>query len=146
MSIQQRQKLIQWANKRKGYIIEDDYDSEFRYTQQPFPALASIDSTRVIYLGNFSKSFLPGIRLSYMVLPQLLLNFIKINSHISRVPLHFLASLQWLNLWKRENGIAILNACVLFISEKCSVSFRIKETFQTKYIHYWGAVWFVRIS
>lgn len=73
MSIQQRQMLIQWANKRLGYIIEDDYDSEFRYAQQPFPALASIDSTRVIYLGNFSKSFLPGIRLCYMVLPQQLL-------------------------------------------------------------------------
>ncbi|MDN7243889.1 PLP-dependent aminotransferase family protein [Planococcus shenhongbingii] len=71
MSIQQRQLLIHWANNKNGFIIEDDYDSEFRYTQQPFPALASIDSTRVIYLGNFSKSFLPGIRLSYMVLPQL---------------------------------------------------------------------------
>ncbi|TWT26054.1 PLP-dependent aminotransferase family protein [Planomicrobium sp. CPCC 101110] len=70
MSIQQRQMLIQWANSIDGFIIEDDYDSEFRYTQQPFPALASIDSARVIYLGNFSKSFLPGIRLSYMVLPQ----------------------------------------------------------------------------
>jgi len=77
MSIQQRQMLIQWANKRRGYIIEDDYDSEFRYTQKPFPALASIDSARVIYLGNFSKSFLPGIRLSYMVLPQQLLNRFK---------------------------------------------------------------------
>ncbi|MDQ0859347.1 PLP-dependent aminotransferase family protein [Bacillus sp. V2I10] len=77
MSIQQRQMLIHWANKMHGYIIEDDYDSEFRYTQQPFPALASIDSTRVIYLGNFSKSFLPGIRLSYMVLPQRLLNRYK---------------------------------------------------------------------
>lgn len=74
MSIQQRQKLIHWVNKMRGYIIEDDYDSEFRYTQKPFPALASIDSARVIYLGNFSKSFLPGIRLSYMVLPQPLLD------------------------------------------------------------------------
>ena len=74
MPIQQRQMLIQWANRISGYIIEDDYDSEFRYTQNPFPALASIDSTRVIYLGNFSKSFLPGIRLSYMVLPQPLLD------------------------------------------------------------------------
>ncbi|VEF48159.1 GntR family transcriptional regulator [Bacillus freudenreichii] len=70
MSIQQRQMLIHWVNKVRGYIIEDDYDSEFRYTQKPFPALASIDSARVIYLGNFSKSFLPGIRLSYMVLPD----------------------------------------------------------------------------
>lgn len=77
MSIQQRHALIHWADKRLGYIIEDDYDSEFRYTQQPFPALASIDSARVIYLGNFSKSFLPGIRLSYMVLPQPLLNRYK---------------------------------------------------------------------
>lgn len=77
MPIQQRHALIHWANKMQGYIIEDDYDSEFRYTQQPFPALASIDSTRVIYLGNFSKCFLPGIRLSYMVLPQPLLNCYK---------------------------------------------------------------------
>ncbi|MEH7344761.1 PLP-dependent aminotransferase family protein [Bacillus sp. JJ1532] len=82
MSIQQRQKLIHWANKKKGYIIEDDYDSEFRYTQQPFPALTSIDSKRVIYLGNFSKSFLPGIRLSYMVLPPILLDrYIKQFQH-----------------------------------------------------------------
>lgn len=77
MSIKERQMLIHWANKIQGFIIEDDYDSEFRYTQQPFPALASIDSTRVIYLGNFSKSFLPGIRLGYMVLPQLLINRYK---------------------------------------------------------------------
>ncbi|TQR16271.1 PLP-dependent aminotransferase family protein [Psychrobacillus soli] len=81
MSIQQRQILIHWANKINGYIIEDDYDSEFRYTQQPFPALASIDSTRVIYLGNFSKSFLPGIRLSYMVLPPSLLKRYKQQFH-----------------------------------------------------------------
>ncbi|SEN67371.1 PLP-dependent aminotransferase family protein [Lihuaxuella thermophila] len=77
MSIQQRHMLIHWVNKMRGFIIEDDYDSEFRYTQKPFPALASIDSTRVIYLGNFSKSFLPGIRLSYMVLPQPLLDRYK---------------------------------------------------------------------
>lgn len=74
MSIQERQMVIHWANNNNGFIIEDDYDSEFLYTKQPFPALASIDSTRVIYLGNFSKSFLPGIRLCYMVLPQFLLD------------------------------------------------------------------------
>ncbi|MGG1534602.1 PLP-dependent aminotransferase family protein [Brevibacillus agri] len=77
MPIQQRHALIHWANTVQGYIIEDDYDSEFRYTQQPFPALASIDSARVIYLGNFSKCFLPGIRSSYMVLPQPLLDSYK---------------------------------------------------------------------
>ncbi|UFJ39909.1 PLP-dependent aminotransferase family protein [Brevibacillus humidisoli] len=77
MPIQQRHALIRWANKMQGYIIEDDYDSEFRYSQKPFPALASIDSARVIYLGNFSKSFLPGIRLTYMVLPELVLHRYK---------------------------------------------------------------------
>jgi len=70
MSIQQRQALIQWAKQVDGYILEDDYDSEFRYTQQPFPALASIDKSRVIYIGTFSKSFLPAVRLSYIVLPK----------------------------------------------------------------------------
>ncbi|MFJ7406210.1 MULTISPECIES: PLP-dependent aminotransferase family protein [unclassified Lysinibacillus] len=77
MSIQQRQTIIQWAKTVDGYIIEDDYDSEFRYAQQPFPALASIDHTRVIYIGTFSKSFLPAIRLSYMVLPKSLLHRYK---------------------------------------------------------------------
>jgi GntR family transcriptional regulator/MocR family aminotransferase len=91
MSIQQRQMIIHWVNKMRGYIIEDDYDSEFRYTQKPFPALASIDSARVIYLGNFSKSFLPGIRLSYMVLPQPLLN------HYKNQFLHFEATTSLLN-------------------------------------------------
>lgn len=72
MNIQQRQALIQWAKNVDGYILEDDYDGEFRYSQQPFPALASIDKSRVIYIGTFSKSFLPAIRLSYMVLPKTL--------------------------------------------------------------------------
>lgn len=78
LSVNRRTRLLNWAQGAANrYIIEDDYDSEFRYTQKPFPALASIDSARVIYLGNFSKSFLPGIRLSYMVLPQPLLNRYK---------------------------------------------------------------------
>lgn len=77
MNIQQRQTLIQWAKNIDGYILEDDYDSEFRYTQQPFPALASIDKSRVIYMGTFSKSFLPAIRLSYMVLPKALVHSYK---------------------------------------------------------------------
>ncbi len=77
MSIQQRQALIHWAKEVDGFIIEDDYDSEFRYAQQPFPALASLDKSHVIYVGTFSKSFLPGIRLSYMVLPKSLIGRYK---------------------------------------------------------------------
>lgn len=72
--IPERQKLITWARERKGYIIEDDYDSEFRYKQHPMPPLTALDPDgNVIYIGTFSKSFLPAIRISYMVLPSSLL-------------------------------------------------------------------------
>ena len=55
------------------YIIEDDYDSEFRYKGKPIPALQGYDAEdKVIYLGTFSKSIAPAIRLSYMVLPKYL--------------------------------------------------------------------------
>jgi GntR family transcriptional regulator / MocR family aminotransferase len=69
--VSQRVELINWANAVEGYIIEDDYDSEFRYIHQPVPSLQSIDSTqRVIYMGTFSKALLPTIRISYMALPE----------------------------------------------------------------------------
>jgi GntR family transcriptional regulator / MocR family aminotransferase len=75
MPIPERQKLLKWAEVRNGLIIEDDYDSEFRYKLQPIPALLSLKrDARVIYLGTFSKAFIPSIRLSYMVLPTFLLN------------------------------------------------------------------------
>ncbi|WP_374724231.1 MocR-like pyridoxine biosynthesis transcription factor PdxR [Calidifontibacillus erzurumensis] len=75
LSISKRIKLLNWAYQTGGYIIEDDYDSEFRYKGQPIPSLKSLDEEeRVIYLGTFSKSFLPSIRLSYMVLPPSLLD------------------------------------------------------------------------
>ncbi|MEI2666248.1 MocR-like pyridoxine biosynthesis transcription factor PdxR [Rossellomorea sp. LJF3] len=72
--VSQRVELLQWANEVNGYIIEDDYDSEFRYIHQPVPSLQSIDSTqRVIYMGTFSKALLPTIRISYMALPEVLM-------------------------------------------------------------------------
>ncbi|WP_206023800.1 MocR-like pyridoxine biosynthesis transcription factor PdxR [Saccharibacillus alkalitolerans] len=70
MSVSKRMRLLKWAYRTGGYIIEDDYDSEFRYQGQPIPSLKSLDEQeRVIYLGTFSKSFLPSARLSYLVLP-----------------------------------------------------------------------------
>src|SRR5690625_3898501 len=74
MPIANRMNLIEWANHVNGFIIEDDYDSEFRYKGKPIPALQGLDSyDRVIYMGTLSKSLLPSIRLSYMVLPKPLL-------------------------------------------------------------------------
>ncbi|MFT0915259.1 PLP-dependent aminotransferase family protein [Bacillus swezeyi] len=74
MSISKRMRLLKWAYQTGGYIIEDDYDSEFRYRGQPIPSLKSLDEEeRVIYLGTFSKSFLPSARLSYIVFPSSLM-------------------------------------------------------------------------
>lgn len=74
MPIGQRTALLRWSSQGKErYIIEDDYDSEFRYHSRPIPSLQSIDpSGRVIYLGTFSRSVAPALRISYMVLPEAL--------------------------------------------------------------------------
>lgn len=75
MPIGRRLELLRWACGAPGrYIIEDDYDSEFRYHGKPIPSLqASDEHGRVIYIGSFSKSIAPAIRVSFMVLPQPLL-------------------------------------------------------------------------
>ena len=72
-----RVRLLNWAyEKENRYIIEDDYDSEFRYNSRPIPSVQSIDGKgRVIYLGTFSKTIAPSVRISYMVLPEKLLEF-----------------------------------------------------------------------
>ena len=76
LPVNRRVKLLNWAAASdKRYIIEDDYDSEFRYSGKSIPSLQSMDqSDKVIYLGSFSKSLMPSIRISYMVLPKHLLH------------------------------------------------------------------------
>ena len=71
-SVARRLQLLIWAAERPGrYIIEDDYDSEFRYSGKPIPSLQGMDQKgRVIYIGAFSKSLSPALRISYMVLPK----------------------------------------------------------------------------
>jgi GntR family transcriptional regulator / MocR family aminotransferase len=70
-----RAQLIRWAQGKPGrYIIEDDYDSEFRHTTRPIPAMQGVDGDRVVYLGTFSRTIAPSIRASYMVLPGPLLH------------------------------------------------------------------------
>lgn len=75
MPIKRRSELLAWAGSQEyRYIIEDDYDSEFRYKGKPIPALQGNDSDeKVIYLGTFSKAIAPAIRMSYMILPHSLL-------------------------------------------------------------------------
>ena len=71
LPIGRRLQLLKWAKDSDSYIIEDDYDSELRYREQPVDALFSLDrNDRVIYLGSFSKSLSPDLRVSYIVLPR----------------------------------------------------------------------------
>ncbi|MGM9926433.1 MAG: PLP-dependent aminotransferase family protein [Bacillus sp. (in: firmicutes)] len=98
LPVNRRMKLLNWAaSEDKRYIIEDDYDSEFRYRGKSIPSLQSMDQYgKVIYLGSFSKSLIPSIRVSYMVLPQSLLQRYKMelsfyHSTVSRIDQHILA-------------------------------------------------------
>jgi len=74
MPVSKRAQLLKWAQSSGGLIIEDDYDSELRYFGRPIPSLQGLNKgVNVIYMGTFSKIFLPSLRISYMVLPERLL-------------------------------------------------------------------------
>ncbi|TVX92363.1 PLP-dependent aminotransferase family protein [Paenibacillus agilis] len=74
MPLAKRMQLLKWAADQNGIIIEDDYDSEFRYVGKPIPSLQGMDTRqRTVYLGTFSKCLLPSLRTAYMVLPPDLL-------------------------------------------------------------------------
>lgn len=71
LSLPRRLELLEWAARTDAWIIEDDYDGEYRYVSRPLPALKSLDREgRVLYAGTFSKVLLPSIRLAYVVVPE----------------------------------------------------------------------------
>lgn len=73
MSLPRRLALLDWARRRSGWIVEDDYDSEFRYAGRPLASLQGLDdSGRVLYTGTFSKTLLPSLRIAYMIAPPAL--------------------------------------------------------------------------
>lgn len=90
MPVNRRIALLNWAgDNSRRYIIEDDYDSEFKYAGRPIPSLQGLDtSDKVIYIGSFSKSLTPSIRISYMVLPRHLIGryYEKLSFYICPVP------------------------------------------------------------
>jgi len=70
LSLARRLELLRWAEKAKAYVIEDDYDSEFRYEGRPIAAVQGLDrSGRVLYVGTFSKVLFPSLRIGYVVVP-----------------------------------------------------------------------------
>ncbi|MCM3639503.1 PLP-dependent aminotransferase family protein [Sporosarcina luteola] len=98
LSAARRTALLNWAASNVGnFIIEDDYDSEFRYSGRPIPSLQGMDKAgKVIYVSTFSKSLMPSLRIAYMVLPPVLLKnyeeaFIHYSSTVPRLDQHTLA-------------------------------------------------------
>ncbi|MDF2944685.1 MAG: GntR family transcriptional regulator [Herbinix sp.] len=87
LPIDRRQKLIEYANEHEHYIIEDDYDSEFRYNGAPVNSLYQLSDMKVIHVGTFSQTLAPALQLGYMVIPnQLLEDFQKLSSLIHQHP------------------------------------------------------------
>ena len=80
MSISRRLALLDWAKRTNAYILEDDYDSEFRFAERPLATLQGLDQAdRVIYIGTFSKVLFPSIRIGYLILPPALVDpFLKV--------------------------------------------------------------------
>jgi GntR family transcriptional regulator/MocR family aminotransferase len=80
MSLARRLTLLDWAKRANAYILEDDYDSEFRFATRPLSTLQGLDDAdRVIYIGTFSKVLFPAIRIGYMILPPSLVDpFLKV--------------------------------------------------------------------
>ena len=78
LPVAKRLSILKWAAETDSYVIEDDYDSELRYNIKPIPSLHSLDANgRTIYLGTFSKSMSPDLRVSYIVLPKQLLEIYR---------------------------------------------------------------------
>jgi len=86
MSLTRRLALLEWATRKGMWIVEDDYDSEYRYTGRPLATLQGLDHTgRVIYMGTFSKVLLPSLRLGYLVVPPALVEtFVQARSLADR--------------------------------------------------------------
>ena len=75
MTAARRLELLQWAKSSQGWILEDDYDSEYRYASRPLGALQGMDSaSRVVYIGTFSKVLFPALRVGYVVVPPALID------------------------------------------------------------------------
>lgn len=69
MPIQRRARLLEYARARGAYVVEDDYDSEFRYDSPPISSIQGLDPQRVVYVGTFSKTLCPALRIGYIVFP-----------------------------------------------------------------------------
>jgi len=90
MSASRRLQLLEWAHRSSSWIIEDDYDNEYRYEAMPVASLQGLDSeSRVIYIGTFSKTLFPSLRVGYVVIPpDLIQRFLSVRNTMDVCPPH----------------------------------------------------------
>lgn len=91
LSLERKKALLNWARENSGWIVEDDYDSEYHYHHRPLASLQGIDtSQRVVYVGSFSKVLFPALRLGYLILPESLVSLFVAGKQQSsgETPLH----------------------------------------------------------
>jgi len=90
MSVARRLQLLEWAHSSRAWIVEDDYDSEYRYESMPVASMQGLDSgSRVIYIGTFSKTLFPSLRLGYIVIPTALVGrFLAVRQANDLCPSH----------------------------------------------------------
>jgi len=126
MTLSRRRELLKWASESGGWVLEDDYDSEFRYTQRPLPAMQGLDADDcVIYSGSFSKVLFPAVRLGYLAVPPSVLDtFLRVrfltDVHPSTIPQatladfigegHFERHLRRMRLLYRERQDALVRS------------------------------------
>ena len=85
LPIKRRIEIIKYARLNNVFIIEDDYDSEFRFKEKPIQSMQALDPDHVVYVGTFSKTFMPSLRMGYMVLPDCLYDYVKNAKYIDDI-------------------------------------------------------------
>ncbi len=125
-----RAELIRYAREQNIYLLEDDYDSEFRYTGEPVSPLYAMDTQQVIYIGTFSKVLFPAIRIGYVLLPKKLqLRWMKLRTHmdVQNPPFEQAALAQFLRTRKFDHHIRRMKK--LYGERRATLLTELKEVF-----------------